>query len=91
MIQYFINRAGKNLSATRRRELERAKRLLQQKRATRKRSRSHWYSADLSIRSWGSEPADSRSCYEIIAFTSVSWPWSQRWPSRVAVDARARD
>jgi tRNA(adenine34) deaminase len=29
MIQYFINRAGKDLSATRRRELEKAKRILQ--------------------------------------------------------------
>jgi tRNA(adenine34) deaminase len=33
MIQYFINRAGKGLSATRRRELERAKRILQRRRA----------------------------------------------------------
>src|ERR671937_182263 len=32
MIQYFINRAGKGLSATRRRELERAKRILQRRR-----------------------------------------------------------
>jgi len=31
MVQMFINRAGKNLSATRRRELERAKRILQDK------------------------------------------------------------
>jgi tRNA(adenine34) deaminase len=31
MIQYFINRGGKNLSATRRAELERAKRILQQR------------------------------------------------------------
>ena len=29
MIQFFINRAGRNLSATRRRELEKAKRILQ--------------------------------------------------------------
>jgi tRNA(adenine34) deaminase len=29
MIQMFINRAGKNLTAARRRELERAKRILQ--------------------------------------------------------------
>jgi tRNA(adenine34) deaminase len=29
MIQYFINRAGKNLSAARKRELEKAKRILQ--------------------------------------------------------------
>src|ERR687891_140029 len=34
MIQYFINRGGKNLSATRRRELERAKRILQRKAAS---------------------------------------------------------
>jgi tRNA(adenine34) deaminase len=31
MIQLFINRAGKNLSPTRKRELERAKRILQEK------------------------------------------------------------
>jgi hypothetical protein len=33
MVQFFINRAGKNLSPTRRRALERAKELLQEKRA----------------------------------------------------------
>jgi hypothetical protein len=33
MIQYFINRAGKSLTANRRRELERAKRILQRRRA----------------------------------------------------------
>jgi tRNA(adenine34) deaminase len=32
MIQYFINRGGRRLSASRRRELERAKRILQQRR-----------------------------------------------------------
>lgn len=32
MVQYFINRGGKNLSATRKRELEKAKHLLQQMR-----------------------------------------------------------
>ena len=37
MIQYFINRGGRNLSATRRQELERAKRILQ-RRAARKAS-----------------------------------------------------
>ena len=31
MIQYFINRGGKNLSASRRRTLERAKRILQER------------------------------------------------------------
>jgi len=31
MLTYFINRGGKNLSATRRRELERAKKLLSQR------------------------------------------------------------
>ena len=31
MIQYFINRAGKNLPASRKKELERAKKLLQEK------------------------------------------------------------
>jgi hypothetical protein len=36
MIQYFINRAGKGLSATRRRELERAKRILQRRAAGQK-------------------------------------------------------
>jgi Protein of unknown function (DUF3175) len=33
MIQYFINRAGKGLGATRRRELERATHILQRRRA----------------------------------------------------------
>ena len=33
MIQYFINRSGKGLSPTRRRELEKAKRILQERRA----------------------------------------------------------
>jgi hypothetical protein len=32
MIQFFMNRAGKNLNAVRRRELERAKRILQRRR-----------------------------------------------------------
>ncbi len=32
MIQYFINRGGKGLSAARRRELEKAKHILQEKR-----------------------------------------------------------
>ena len=31
MIQYFINRAGKGLSKTRKQELEKAKRILQEK------------------------------------------------------------
>ena len=31
MIQYFLNRGGKGLSATRRRELEKAKHILQEK------------------------------------------------------------
>jgi hypothetical protein len=39
MIQYFINRGGRNLSARRRAELERAKRLLQQRAAARKATR----------------------------------------------------
>jgi len=38
MIQYFINRGGRNLSATRRAELERAKRILQRRAASRKRA-----------------------------------------------------
>ena len=38
MIQYFLNRGGRNLSATRRAELERAKRILQRRAATRKRT-----------------------------------------------------
>jgi tRNA(adenine34) deaminase len=37
MIQYFINRAGKGLSPTRRRELERAKRILQRRAAARRK------------------------------------------------------
>jgi tRNA(adenine34) deaminase len=40
MIQYFINRAGKRLSASRRRELERAKRILQRRRAITHKQRS---------------------------------------------------
>src|ERR687891_1576578 len=36
MIQYFINRGGRNLSARRRTELERAKRILQQRVARQK-------------------------------------------------------
>jgi hypothetical protein len=36
MIQYFINRGGKNLSAARRAELEKAKRLLQRRAARQK-------------------------------------------------------
>jgi tRNA(adenine34) deaminase len=36
MIQYFINRGGRNLSATRRAELEKAKRMLQRRAARRK-------------------------------------------------------
>src|SRR5918996_6361008 len=36
MIQYFINRGGKNLSASRRAELERAKRILQRRAALQK-------------------------------------------------------
>jgi hypothetical protein len=36
MIQYFINRGGKNLSVRRRAELERAKRILQRRAARRK-------------------------------------------------------
>ena len=37
MIQYFINRGGKGLSASRRRELEKAKRILHER--TKKRAR----------------------------------------------------
>src|SRR5262249_48535639 len=37
MIQYFINRGGKNLSATRKRELERAKQILHDKLEARKK------------------------------------------------------
>jgi hypothetical protein len=36
MIQYFINRGGRNLTRTRRAELERAKRILQRRAAGRK-------------------------------------------------------
>jgi tRNA(adenine34) deaminase len=38
MIQYFINRSGKDLSPTRRRELERAKHMLQERAAKEKHS-----------------------------------------------------
>jgi hypothetical protein len=40
MIQFFINRAGKNLPAERKRELEKAKRILQEKAKNRKDRRS---------------------------------------------------
>ncbi|HEY3242573.1 MAG TPA: DUF3175 domain-containing protein [Phycisphaerae bacterium] len=40
MIQFFINRAGKTLSAARRRELERAKRILQNRTQTSKHRRA---------------------------------------------------
>jgi tRNA(adenine34) deaminase len=36
MVQFFINRAGKNLTAERKRELEKAKQLLQEKARKRK-------------------------------------------------------
>jgi tRNA(adenine34) deaminase len=39
MVQFFINRAGKNLPARQRRELERAKRLLQARRAEQEEGR----------------------------------------------------
>lgn len=39
MIQYFINRGGKNLSARRRTELERVKRILQGRAAAQKTAR----------------------------------------------------
>jgi hypothetical protein len=38
MIQYFINRAGKDLPASRKRELEKAKRILQEKQRKKKTS-----------------------------------------------------
>ena len=38
MIQYFLNRGGRGLSATRRAELERAKRILQRRAAARKKT-----------------------------------------------------
>src|SRR5437588_12986091 len=40
MVQFYINRAGKNLPATRKRELEKAKHILQEK-ANRNKARSH--------------------------------------------------
>ena len=39
MVQFYINRAGKNLSVTRKRELEKAKMLLQQRAERRKANR----------------------------------------------------
>ncbi len=38
MIQYFLNRGGRGLSATRRAELERARRILQRRAAARKKT-----------------------------------------------------
>jgi tRNA(adenine34) deaminase len=40
MLQFFINRAGRTLSASRRRELEKAKRILQRKKPSRRARRS---------------------------------------------------
>lgn len=40
MIQYFINRAGKGLSKSRRRELEKAKRILQKELRAEKRAKA---------------------------------------------------
>ena len=39
MIQYFINRAGRSLSPSRRRTLERAKKILQERRAKQQRKK----------------------------------------------------
>lgn len=41
MVQYFINRGGKGLSAARKRELEKAKHLLQEKAAAEKAKAKH--------------------------------------------------
>jgi ribosomal protein S9 len=41
MVQMFINRAGKHLSGARRKELEEAKRILQDKRAKSKKKAAH--------------------------------------------------
>jgi tRNA(adenine34) deaminase len=41
MVQFYINRAGKDLSASRKRELEKAKGILQQKNQRKKSRRSH--------------------------------------------------
>jgi tRNA(adenine34) deaminase len=40
MVQFYINRAGKNLTASRKRELEKAKMILQEKAARKKSSAS---------------------------------------------------
>jgi tRNA(adenine34) deaminase len=40
MLQYFINRGGKGLSASRKKELARAKKILQEKLNTKKRTRA---------------------------------------------------
>jgi hypothetical protein len=40
MIQYYINRGGKKLSATRKRELEKAKAILQKRKAKKKAAKS---------------------------------------------------
>jgi tRNA(adenine34) deaminase len=51
MIQYFINRAGKNLPAARKKELEKAKRLLQKKRQEQKSSSASGRTKSPSARS----------------------------------------
>ena len=52
MIQYFINRAGKNLPAERRAELEKAKKILQEK-SKRRIDRRQIPSHDIPIRQLG--------------------------------------
>lgn len=41
MVQFFINRAGKNLSASQRKELEKAKHILQLRNSKAKRGKRH--------------------------------------------------
>lgn len=41
MVQYFINRGGKGLSATRRKKLERAKEMLQERLEEQKKAKKH--------------------------------------------------
>ena len=53
MIQYFINRGGRGLSATRRRELEGAKRILQRRRTSRRKSEATRANARKSVRRQG--------------------------------------
>ena len=52
MLTFFINRAGRNLSASRRRELEKAKKLLSERVQKARRAKASWSSLPIPARRW---------------------------------------